>query len=314
MNCLAHMLIYGRTLNSYRDLPVRYAELGVVHRHEKSGVLHGLLRVRQFTQDDVHIICRPDQLEAEIINVSAMVRDLFKLFGFSYRLSIGTRPAKSIGSDESWELATRALTGALEKQGIPYTLQEGDGAFYGPKIDGRVTDSLDREWQLSTIQCDFTLPERFSLVYVGQDGERHRPVMVHRAILGSLERFIGILTEHCAGAFPIWLAPVQARVLTVTEGHARFAEKVRAILREKGLRVEVDPRNEKLGYKVRAAQMEKIPYALVVGEKELEVGGVNVRLLGGETLGFKSLAEVEDLMRTDCDEPFKQAGMHYRFS
>ncbi|MDR2076803.1 MAG: threonine--tRNA ligase [Desulfovibrio sp.] len=314
MNCLAHMLVYGRTLHSYRDLPVRYAELGVVHRHEKSGVLHGLLRVRQFTQDDAHIICRPDQLEEEIVGVIAMVRDLFKLFGFSYRLSVGTRPAKSIGTDESWDLATGALISALEKQKIPYGLQEGDGAFYGPKIDGRVTDSLDREWQLSTIQCDFTLPERFSLVYIGQDGERHRPVMLHRAILGSLERFIGILTEHCAGVFPTWLAPAQARVLTVTEAHNRFAGKVCAILREKGLRVEVDLRNEKLGYKVRAAQMEKIPYALVVGEKELEAGGVNVRLLGGETLGFKSLAEVEDLIRADCDEPFKQAGMHYRFS
>ncbi|MDR2161614.1 MAG: threonine--tRNA ligase [Desulfovibrio sp.] len=314
MNCLGHMLLYGAAQRSYRDLPVRYAELGVVHRHEKSGVLHGLMRVRQFTQDDAHIICRPDQLEAEILEVIDLVRALFRIFGFSYRLAVGTRPAKSIGTDEDWELSTRALLGALEKQGVAYTLQEGDGAFYGPKIDGRVTDGLDREWQLSTIQCDFTLPERFALTYVGQDGERHRPVMVHRAILGSLERFIGILTEHCAGAFPVWLAPVQARILTISEAQDRFAEKIHAFLQEKGLRVEMDLRNEKLGYKVRAAQMEKIPYTLVVGEKELEAGGVNVRLRGGETLGLKTPEEVEDLMRTDCDEPFKQAGMRYRFS
>ena len=314
MNCLAHMIIYGSTLRSYRELPVRYAELGVVHRHEKSGVLHGLLRVRQFTQDDAHIICRPDQLEEEIIGIIGLVRDLFNLFGFSYTLGVATRPEKSIGTDEAWDLATNALIQALEKQNIPYKINEGDGAFYGPKIDGRVTDSLDREWQLSTIQCDFTLPERFALTYVGQDGERHRPVMLHRAILGSLERFIGILIEHCAGVFPTWLAPVQARVVTVTESHDRFAEKVRAELRAKGLRVETDLRNEKLGYKVRQAQMEKIPYVLVVGEKELEAGGVNVRLHGGETLGFKTLAEVEEIIRADCEEPFKRGGMNYHFS
>ncbi len=314
MNCLAHMLIYGSALRSYRELPVRYAELGVVHRHEKSGVLHGLLRVRQFTQDDAHIICTPDQLEDEIISVIRLVRDLFSLFGFSYKLGVATRPDKSIGSDEAWELATDALIKALEKLNLPFVINEKDGAFYGPKIDCRVTDSLDREWQCSTIQCDFTLPERFDLVYVGQDGERHRPVMVHRAILGSLERFIGILIEHCAGAFPTWLAPLQARVVTVTENHDRYAQKVSDTLRSKGLRVDADLRNEKLGYKVRAAQMEKIPYVLVVGEKELESGGVNVRLRGGDTIGFKTLAEVESLIRADCEEPFKQEGMNYRFS
>ena len=314
MNCLAHMLIYGSHLRSYRELPVRYSELGVVHRHEMSGVLHGLLRVRQFTQDDAHIICRPDQLEEEIVGVITFVKDLFNLFGFSYRLGVATRPEKFIGTVEAWDRATKALVDALTKQGIPFVINEGEGAFYGPKIDCRVTDSLDREWQCSTIQCDFTLPERFDLVYVGQDGERHRPVMVHRAILGSLERFIGIVIEHCAGAFPTWLAPVQARLVTVTDKHDEFALKVRDILRAKGLRVEADLRNEKLGYKMRAAQLEKIPYVLVVGDKELEAGEVNVRLRGGETLGAMPLEQVAAHIQADCEEPFKRGGMNYRFS
>ena len=314
MNCLAHMLIYGSHLRSYRELPVRYSELGVVHRHEMSGVLHGLLRVRQFTQDDAHIICRPDQLEEEIVGVITFVKDLFNLFGFSYRLGVATRPEKFIGTIEAWDRATNALVDALTKQGIPFAINEGDGAFYGPKIDGRVTDSLDREWQCSTIQCDFTLPERFDLAYIGQDGERHRPVMVHRAILGSLERFIGIVIEHYAGAFPTWLAPVQARLVTVTEKHDDYALKVRDTLRARGLRVEADLRNEKLGYKVRAAQMEKIPYVLVVGDKELEAGEVNVRLRGGETLGSMPLDQIVAHIQADCDEPFKRGGMNYRFS
>ncbi len=314
MNCLAHMLIYGSQLRSYRELPVRFAELGVVHRHEKSGALHGLLRVRQFTQDDAHVICRPDQLEEEIIGVITFVRDLFDLFGFSYKLAVATKPEKYIGTDADWERATTALEQALQHLGLPYFINEGDGAFYGPKIDVRVTDSLDREWQCSTIQCDFTLPERFDLTYVGQDGERHRPVMVHRAILGSLERFIGILIEHCAGAFPTWLAPVQARVVTVTDAHDAYAQKVRDTLRAQGVRIEADLRNEKLGYKVRAAQLEKIPYVLVIGDKELEGEGVNVRLRGGETLGFKTLAEVEATIRADSEQPFQRGGMNYRFS
>ena len=314
MNCLAHMLIYSSALRSYRELPVRYAELGVVHRHEMSGALHGLLRVRQFTQDDAHIICTPEQLEDEIIGVIKLVRDIFNLFGFSYKIGVATKPEKYIGSDDAWDKATDALIKALEKLEIPFVINHGDGAFYGPKIDCRVTDSLDREWQCSTIQCDFTLPERFNLEYVGQDGERHRPVMVHRAILGSLERFIGILTEHCAGAFPTWLAPMQARIVTVTGSHDEFAHSVCAALKSVGLRVDADTRNEKLGYKVRAAQMEKIPYILVIGDKELEGNGVNVRLRNGDTLGFKTLEEVEDIIRTDCDAPFKQGGMNYRFS
>lgn len=314
MNCVSHMLIYKSHLRSYRDLPRRMFELGVVHRHEKSGVLHGLLRVRQFTQDDAHILCRPDQLEAEIIGVIALVRDLMGLFGFDYRIVISTRPEKSIGSDEDWDRATNALIGAVATAGLSYTINEGDGAFYGPKIDIKVTDAIGREWQLSTIQVDFTLPDRFDLVYIGQDGERHRPVMVHRAILGSLERFVGVLTEHYAGAFPTWIAPVQARLLTVTDAQNDFALGARERLVAAGLRVEADTRNEKLGYKVREAQLEKIPYILVVGDKEVEAGSVNVRLRTGENLGLKTLAEVAEMITADCQEPFKRGGMSYSFS
>ncbi|MDR2124565.1 MAG: threonine--tRNA ligase [Desulfovibrio sp.] len=314
MNCLGHMLIYGKKARSYRELPARFMELGVVHRHEMSGVLHGLLRVRQFTQDDAHIICRPDQLKDEIIGVITWVRDIFTLFGFSYKLGVATRPEKYIGTPEAWERATAALIGALEHLDLAYTLYEGDGAFYGPKIDCRVTDSLDREWQCSTIQCDFTLPERFDLAYTGADGEKHRPVMVHRAVLGSLERFIGILTEHGAGAFPVWLAPEQARILTVTDRHDAFARSVQQRLRAAGIRAEVDLRNEKLGYKVRAAQVEKVPFILVTGDKELEAGEVNLRLRGGETVGSKSLEDAAALILAESDAPFKQGGMNYRFS
>ncbi len=314
MNCIGHMLIYGEQLRSYREMPCRFFELGVVHRHEKSGVMHGLLRVRQFTQDDAHIICRPDQLEEEILSIIGLVRDLFTLFGFNYKLALSTRPAKSIGTDEDWEKATNALKQALDRVGLEYAVNEGDGAFYGPKIDVKVTDSLEREWQCSTVQVDFTLPERFDLVYIGQDGERHRPVMVHRAILGSLERFIGILIEHCAGAFPVWLAPVQARIVTVTEAQDAFAREALAALRAAGLRAECDLRNEKLGYKVRAAQMEKIPYILVIGDKEVEAKGVNMRLRGGDSLGLMPLDAAVGRILDDSDEPCKQGGMRYRFS
>ena len=314
MNCVGHMLMYGETLHSYRDLPCRMFELGVVHRHEKSGTLHGLLRVRQFTQDDAHILCTPEQLEQEIINVMHLSADLMDLFGFSYKIFISTRPTDSIGSDEDWERATTALIKAVEKEGKPYQINEGDGAFYGPKIDIKVTDAIGREWQLSTIQVDFTLPERFQLEYIGQDGAQHRPVMVHRAILGSLERFIGVLTEHFAGAFPTWLSPVQARILTVTDAQNEFAEQARKALSAEGIRVECDTRNEKLGYKVREAQLAKIPYILVVGDKEVESGSLNVRLRSGENLGTKTPAEVAALIIEDCAEPFKRGGMSYRFS
>jgi len=314
MNCVGHMLIYAEDLRSYRDLPQRYFELGVVHRHERSGALHGLLRVRQFTQDDAHILCMPEQLTEEIVGVMKLADDLMKLFGFDYRITISTRPEKSIGSDEDWERATKALIQAVESRGLPYSVSEGDGAFYGPKIDIKVTDAIGREWQLSTNQLDFTLPDRFDLSYIGRDGARHRPVMLHRAILGSLERFVGVLTEHYAGAFPTWISPVQARLLTVTDAQNDFAGQARSFLADQGLRVQADTRNEKLGFKVREAQMEKVPYILVIGDKEVEAGGVSVRLRSGENLGLKSLAETAAMMREDCEAPFKRGGMRYIFA
>lgn len=313
MNCVAHMLIYNTRQHSYRDLPVRYFEFGTVHRHELSGVLHGLLRVRQFTQDDAHIICRPDQLQDEIKNVMAWIQDLMGVFGFEYTMEISTRPEKSIGSDQDWERATQALMDAMTEMQLPYTINEGDGAFYGPKIDVQLRDCLGRFWQCSTIQVDFTLPDRFDLLYVGEDGQKHRPVMVHRAIMGSVERFIGILTEHFAGAFPTWLAPVQARILTVTERHNDFAQQCHEHLQAAGIRSELDLRNEKLGYKVRAGQMEKIPYALVIGDQEVEQQSVNVRALGGKNLGAMSMDEFIGHLRQECEEPFKRGGMRYIF-
>ena len=314
MNCISHMLIYGNELHSYRDLPQRYFELGVVHRHEKSGVLHGLLRVRQFTQDDAHILCAPEQLEGEILEVIHLIRDLMNLFGFQYKVAVSTRPESSIGTDEAWELATNALTSAVEKAGLPYEINAGDGAFYGPKIDVRLLDCIGREWQCSTIQVDFTLPERFDLTYVGQDGERHRPVMVHRAIMGSLERFIGILVENFAGALPTWLAPEQARLLTVTDAGDEATLKMCDELKALGIRATADTRNEKLGFKVREAQLAKVPFILVVGEKEVQAGGANVRLRNGDNLGLKSVAEIAALIRADAEEPFKQGGMRYSFA
>jgi threonyl-tRNA synthetase len=313
MNCLSHMLIYKSRLRSYRDLPVRYFELGVVHRHEKSGVLHGLLRVRQFTQDDAHVICRPDQLQDEIIAIINFVKDVVDLFGFEFEAQLSTRPEKSIGSDEAWELATSALEKAMRAIDMPFTINEGDGAFYGPKIDIKLKDALDRRWQCATIQCDFTLPERFDLTYTGADGERHRPVMLHRVVLGAVERFLGVLTEHTAGAFPTWLCPVQARILTVTGAHDGHAAFVLDRLRDAGIRAEADTRNEKLGYKVREAQLEKIPYMLVIGDQELEAGGVNVRLRSGENLGLKGVEEVVQAILEDCQAPFKRGGMRYNF-
>jgi threonyl-tRNA synthetase len=313
MNCLAHMLIYKSKVRSYRDLPLRFFELGVVHRHEKSGVLHGLLRVRQFTQDDAHLLCRPDQLQDEIVGVINFVRDVMGIFDFTFEAEISTKPEKSIGSDEDWDRATDALKNALEKAGLTYEINEGDGAFYGPKIDIAIKDALDRRWQCATIQCDFTLPERFDLVYVGDDGGRHRPVMLHRVILGSVERFIGVLLEHCGGALPAWLSPEQARVLTVTSSHDEHAEEILKQLSAAGIRVHADTRNEKLGYKVREAQLEKIPYMLVIGDSEIEAGGVNVRTRSGENLGLKSPQEVIELIKADSNQPFKRGGMSYSF-
>ncbi|WP_415717004.1 threonine--tRNA ligase [Maridesulfovibrio sp.] len=314
MNCLSHMLVFKSRLRSYRDLPQRYFELGVVHRHEKSGVLHGLLRVRSFTQDDAHLICRPDQLREEIIGVAKFVGDVMGLFGFEYEAEISTKPEKAIGSEEDWDRATEALKGALNEMGMDYSINEGDGAFYGPKIDIIIKDALERRWQCATIQCDFTLPERFDLSYVGEDGERHRPVMLHRVILGSIERFIGVLLEHTGGALPSWLSPVQAKILTVTDSQNEFAQKVLQFLQEKGIRAEVDDRNEKLGYKVREAQLEKIPFMLVVGDKEVAAESVNVRARDGEDPGLKSIEEAAELMSTAISEPFKRGGMSYSFS
>lgn len=313
MNCLAHMIVYKSKIRSYRDLPQRYFELGVVHRHERSGVLHGLLRVRQFTQDDAHIICRPDQLQEEILEILKFVNDVLGLFGFESEIELSTRPEKSIGSDEDWNRATKALAEALNSLDVPYEINEGDGAFYGPKIDIKLKDALERKWQCATIQCDFTLPERFDLVYTDKDGERRRPVMLHRVILGAVERFIGVLIEHTAGAFPLWLAPEQARILTVTDAQAEYALKCQAILKEHGIRCEVDLRNEKLGFKVREAQMNKIPYMLVTGDAEVAGDLVSVRQRTGENLGVMPLTEFKSLILEECRKPFISGGMRYNF-
>jgi len=277
MNCLAHIAVYKSKVRSYRDLPLRYFELGTVHRHERSGVLHGLLRVRSFTQDDAHIFCRPDQVQDEIKNVIKFVDDVMAMFGFSYDIELSTRPEKSIGTDEIWELATSALKNCLDELGKPYEINEGDGAFYGPKIDIKLKDALDRKWQCATIQCDFNLPERFDLTFVGQDNQRHRPVMLHRVILGSIERFISILIEHYKGAFPLWLAPVQVLVLNISDNQLDYAKEVVENLRMNDIRVEEDFRNEKLGYKIREAQMRKIPYIVIIGDKEKESRTLSIR-------------------------------------
>ena len=291
MNCLSHMMIYKSQLRSYRDLPLRYFELGTVHRHERAGVLHGLMRVRCFTQDDAHILCTPDQLDAEIKNVLTFVSDVMGIFGFDYEMELSTRPEKSIGDDASWELATNALTSALNDTGRPYEINEGDGAFYGPKIDIKLRDCLDRRWQCATIQCDFTLPERFDLHYIASDGEKKRPVMVHRVILGSIERFIGVLIEHFAGSFPLWLSPVQAIVLTVTDNHIAYGQEVLAQLKAAGVRVQGDFRNEKLSFKIREAQLQKVPYMLVIGDKEVEQKTVTPRFRDGKNLEPMNCAE-----------------------
>ncbi|MBF0549779.1 MAG: threonine--tRNA ligase [Deltaproteobacteria bacterium] len=299
MNCLAHMLIYKSKIRSYRDLPKRYFELGTVHRHEKSGVLHGLTRVRQFTQDDAHIICTPEQMNAEIKGVINFVSDVMAMFGFEYETELSTRPVKSIGSDADWELATNALLQALNDKGMPYEINAGDGAFYGPKIDIKLKDALDRRWQCATIQCDFTLPERFDLSYIGADSQKHRPVMLHRVILGSLERFIGVLIEHFAGAFPAWLAPVQAKVVNVIDAVLPYAQEVTDRLRAENFRVELDDRNEKLGLKIRESQMEKIPYTLVIGQREMAEHGVSPRRRGGEDLKFMSVDQFIALLQQE---------------
>lgn len=294
MNCPGGMLVYKNKMHSYRDLPLRLGELGLVHRHELSGVLHGLMRVRNFTQDDAHIFMLPEQIKDEITDLIAFIDKFYSVFGFKYHMELSTRPENSMGSDEDWEVATNALKAALEENGYEYILNEGDGAFYGPKIDFHLEDCLGRTWQCGTIQLDFQMPERFDLTYVGQDGEKHRPVMIHRVVFGSIERFIGIIIEHFAGAFPTWLAPVQVRVIPIAQGHHEYATVVADQLSGKGIRLEIDQRNEKLGYKIREAQMQKIPYMLIVGDQEKENNSVAVRSREEGDLGTVSLDEFTD--------------------
>ncbi|MES1245276.1 MAG: threonine--tRNA ligase [Acidobacteriota bacterium] len=286
MNCPTHCLIFATRLRSYRDLPIRYADFGRLHRYERSGVTNGLLRVRSFSQDDAHIFCTEEQIEGEVLAVAEMILEIYRTFGFErVDVEVSTRPEKRLGTDETWDRAEGALKSALEKRGIEYRVNPGDGAFYGPKIDFHVFDALGRSWQLGTVQLDYQLPERFGLTYVGADGSEHMPVMIHRAMLGSLERFMAVLIEQTAGAFPLWLAPVQAVVLPVSEKFGEYAEQVRARLAAGGVRVELDSRNEKLGYKIREAQLQKVPYMLVVGAREQEEGTVSVRRRAGEDLG-----------------------------
>jgi len=302
MNCPFHIAIYKTRRRSYRELPLRWCELGTVYRYERTGVLHGLLRVRGFTQDDAHVFCRPDQLQEEIFNILDLNLLVLRTFGFDqYDIYLSTRPEKYVGTEDHWQRATDALRAALEKKGLAYHIDPGEGVFYGPKIDIKIKDVLGRSWQCSTIQVDFNLPERFSISYVGEDGQEHQPIMIHRALMGSLERFFGVLIEHYAGAFPIWLAPVQARILTITDSQIPFAEEVYEKLRQLGIRVEKDVRNEKLSYKVREAQLVKIPFMLVIGDKEVEEGRVTVRLRDGKNLPSMTIEEFAGLVQEECD-------------
>jgi threonyl-tRNA synthetase len=299
MNCPGSMIMYKRTMHSYKELPIRLCELGLVHRHEKSGVLHGLMRVRCFTQDDAHIFMLPSQVTDEIIGVIDLIDYFYSLFGFKYHVELSTRPEDSMGTDEQWEMATEALKVALEKKGLDYKVNEGDGAFYGPKIDFHLEDSIGRTWQCGTIQLDFQMPERFDLTYIGEDSEKHRPIMLHRVIFGSIERFIAILTEHYAGALPTWLAPVQVKILSITDRSLEYARSLQMHLEELDIRTELDNRNEKIGYKIRAAQIEKVPYMLVIGDKEVENVAVSVRSRSKGDMGSMSVDDFEDLIKTE---------------
>ena len=299
MNCPGGILVYQAEPRSYRDLPLRMGELGLVHRHEKSGQLHGLMRVRCFTQDDAHIFMMPNQIKDEIKGVAKLIDEVYSLFGFKYHVELSTRPEDSMGSDEDWEMATDALRGALDELGLPYVVNEGDGAFYGPKIDFHLEDSIGRTWQCGTIQLDFQLPLRFNLEYTGDDGEKHRPIMIHRVAFGSIERFIGILIEHFAGAFPVWLSPVQVQIIPISEKHFDYALKLKEIMDNNHIRSEVDLRNEKLGYKIREAQLKKTPYMLVVGDKEAQDGTVSVRSRKDGDLG---ISKTEDFVAKVVEE------------
>ena len=299
MNCPGGILVYQAEPRSYRDLPLRMGELGLVHRHEKSGQLHGLMRVRCFTQDDAHIFMMPNQIKDEIKGVAKLIDEVYNLFGFKYHVELSTRPEDSMGSDEDWDMATDALRGALDELGLPYVVNEGDGAFYGPKIDFHLEDSIGRTWQCGTIQLDFQLPLRFNLEYTGDDGEKHRPIMIHRVAFGSIERFIGILIEHFAGAFPVWLSPVQVQIIPISEKHFDYALKLKEIMDNNHIRSEVDLRNEKLGYKIREAQLKKTPYMLVVGDKEAQDGTVSVRSRKDGDLG---ISKTEDFVAKVAEE------------
>ena len=302
MNCPGGILVYQNEMHSYRDFPLRYAELGLVHRHELSGALHGLFRVRAFTQDDAHVFMLPSQMQSELMKVIELFDRIYSQFGLKYHVELSTKPDNAMGDDAIWEAATEALRNAVEAKGIPYVINPGDGAFYGPKLDYHIEDSLGRTWQCGTIQLDMNLPERFQIEYVGEDGQKHRPIMIHRACFGSMERFIGILTEHYAGAFPTWMAPVQVKILPISEKHVEYAKDLAKQMHRDYVRVEVDDRSEKIGYKIRQAQMAKVPYMLVVGDKEVEEGTVNVRKHGGDELGSVPFEEFFNSIKTEIKE------------
>ena len=302
MNCPGGILVYQNEMHSYRDLPLRYAELGLVHRHELSGALHGLFRVRAFTQDDAHVFMLPEQMQSELMKVIELFDRIYSQFGLKYHVELSTKPDNAMGDDAIWEAATEALRNAIEAKGIDYVINPGDGAFYGPKLDYHIEDSLGRTWQCGTIQLDMNLPERFNVEYIGEDGQKHRTIMIHRACFGSMERFIGILTEHYAGAFPTWMAPVQVKVLPISEKHVEYANQLAKQMRHDYVRVEVDDRSEKIGYKIRQAQMEKVPYMLVVGDKEMEDNSVNVRKHGGDELGTVPFDEFFNSIKIEIKE------------
>ena len=302
MNCPGGILVYQNEMHSYRDFPLRYAELGLVHRHELSGALHGLFRVRAFTQDDAHVFMLPEQMQSELMKVIELFDRIYSQFGLKYHVELSTKPDNAMGDDAIWEAATEALRNAIEAKGIPYVINPGDGAFYGPKLDYHIEDSLGRTWQCGTIQLDMNLPERFQIDYVGEDGQKHRPIMIHRACFGSMERFIGILTEHYAGAFPTWMAPVQVKILPISEKHVEYAKALAKQMHRDYVRVEVDDRSEKIGYKIRQAQMAKVPYMLVVGDKEVEEGTVNVRKHGGDELGSVPFEEFFNSIKIEIKE------------
>jgi threonyl-tRNA synthetase len=299
MNCPGHMLIFKNSLHSYRELPIRLSEFGQVHRHELSGALNGMMRVRTFCQDDAHLFVLPDQIEDEISRIMSLIDHIYQVFGFEYKIELSTRPEDSMGSEDLWNQAEKSLQNVLDKRGIDYRVNEGDGAFYGPKIDFHILDALKRSWQCGTIQLDFQMPEKFDLSYIGEDNQKHRPVVIHRAVYGSIDRFMGILTEHFTGAFPLWLAPIQAKLLPVSENYIDYAYLVKKSLEEAGIRVEVDLRNEKLGYKIREAQLEKVPYMLVLGENEKNSDSVSVRKRSEGDLGLKSILEIIEQMNEE---------------